>query len=118
MADLPDPAAGGAVTPPWARHALWVMLRHAISITVILGLMWAVARPHAQMFIEETVDDRISQLEEQMDDVQRSMTEQSQSQAVMSNEIENLSRNQDETRANTRMILQSLQGMRRELRAE
>jgi hypothetical protein len=36
----------------------------------------------------------------------------------MSNEIENLSRNQDETRANTRMILQSLQGLRSEMRGE
>lgn len=112
MVDKPHPA------PPWLRHTLVVLLRHTTSAIVILGLLWAVARPHAQTFIEETVDDRLNKLEMQMNDVRQSNRDMQREQAVMGTDIANMKEIQKDTKRDTRMILQSLGGLRRELRRD
>lgn len=109
MVDVPHPAPAKPATPPWLRHAFIVVLRHAASAVLILGLLWAVARPHAQEFIEETVNDRLNKLEMQMNDVRQASRDMQREQAVMANDLGNLKELQRDTKRDTRMILQSLQ---------
>lgn len=117
MADVPHGRlAAGPATPPWLRHALIVVLRHAASAVLILGLLWAVARPHAEEFIQDTVNDRLELLEMQMNDVRQSSRDMQREQAVMANDLDNLKALQRDTKRDTRMILQSLR--RSEMRNE
>jgi septal ring factor EnvC (AmiA/AmiB activator) len=100
------------------KHAGWVTLRHVASAVLIVAVLWAVARPHAQEFITETVADRLEKVERQMDTVQRSINEQQRAQDVLQTDIGHVKEGQKDQRRDTRMILQSLQGLRRDLRAE
>jgi septal ring factor EnvC (AmiA/AmiB activator) len=104
----------------WAglRQAGWIALRHVASAIAVIAVLFAVARPHAQEFIKDTVNDRLNLLEMQMNDVRQSVRDQERKQDIMGADIGNIKEHQAETRRNTRMILQSLQGMRRELRED
>ena len=93
-------------------------LRHITSALVIFGVIGYLAKPHAQDFVRDAVDDRIEKLEMQMDNVQRSMMAQQRAQDVMQNDLGHLKEIQQDTKRDTRIILQSLQGMRRELRQD
>lgn len=44
-----------------------VITRHLTTVIVVIGIMWTVAKPHAEDFIRKTVDDRMSRLEQQLD---------------------------------------------------
>lgn len=46
-----------------------------LLIMVVLGLIWAVGKPHAQQFIEDTVDARLDELEESTDELSRAVEE-------------------------------------------
>lgn len=97
-------------------HAALFTLRHIASAALIFGIIGYLAAPHAQQFIKETVNDRLNLLEMQMNDVRQSVRDQQREQAIMSNDIGNMKEIQRDTKSDTRMILQSIQGMRRELR--
>lgn len=100
------------------KQAGRILLRHIASAALIFGILIAVAKPHAQTFIEETVDDRLNLLEMQMNDVRQSSRDMQREQAVMSTDIENMKELQKDTKRDTRMILRALQGMRDDMRTD
>jgi septal ring factor EnvC (AmiA/AmiB activator) len=106
------------MTKEQVSHAGVVLLRHAASAMLLLGLLYSCAKPHAQTFIEEAVEDRLNLLEMQMNDVRQSSRDMQREQAIMSNDIANMQEIQKDTKRDTRMILQSMQGLRRELRED
>lgn len=54
---------------------MWqIVLRHFTTFLVIIGTLWIVAKPHAEEFIRDTVNDRISVLEYKIDYVLRQLT--------------------------------------------
>lgn len=56
--------------PKW----LSVTLRHFTTFIVIISFFWIVAKPHAEEFIRDTVNDRISLIEYKLDHVLRQLT--------------------------------------------
>ena len=46
---------------------LGIASRHLTTILVIVAMMWAVAKPHAEDFIRKTVNERLTKIETNMD---------------------------------------------------
>lgn len=44
-----------------------ILLRHFTTFVAMFVILWAVAKPHAEAFIQQTVDDRITKVEVQLD---------------------------------------------------
>lgn len=56
---------------PW----WYILLRHITTILIILGGLWWLATPRVQAFINQTVNERITRIETQLDGIQKQLDE-------------------------------------------
>lgn len=90
-------------------------LGHASAILLILGVIGYIAKPHAQGFVEDTVDGRIGDLEEQMEEVQDLLQEQQRDQAVFKNTLDSMQDTAVENNVDTKMILNAIKEMQKSM---
>ena len=61
---------------------MWTALNKSVptltSIAALVGILWFVAKPHAENFIQDTVDDRITKIEQGVKDVTGKVESQSE----------------------------------------
>lgn len=55
--------------PGW----LSIILRHFTTFVAIMAFFWVVAKPHAEEFVRDTVNNRISLIEYKLDYVMRQL---------------------------------------------
>lgn len=108
------------------RSSLWVLARHVFTslstIALAFALVWGVARPHAQTFINETVkeqnyvnkqqldaiDERLKRLENKMTGVEGTLADQGVRQTRVETVLQNVEDLQREQRADIKQILKSV----------
>ena len=52
------------------KSSIWAVLRHLSSGLVVIGIMWSIGKPHAEDLIRKTVDERITKIERNQQQVQ------------------------------------------------
>ncbi len=105
------------------REKLWMLARHTFTslstIVLATALLWGVARPHAQTFINETVkeqnkqqlegiENRLRTLEGKMQKMEGALADQGLRQTRVETVLQNLEEGQREQRADIKLILRSV----------
>lgn len=90
------------------KNAVNIVLRHVASIAVVIALMWGIARPHAQDFIRDTVDERITQLERRLTEVRLAQQSAAGAQARIEAELNTLTLLQAEARNDVKALLREV----------
>ena len=95
-------------------------------VGVILWALWFIGQPAAQSFIEQSVDEKISEIAEALEEAEAGVTakveklddrlnEQELSAARQDADLDTIKALQTESRADVKAILQSLRGLRQDL---
>jgi uncharacterized coiled-coil DUF342 family protein len=86
------------------------------SLAVVGGLVWAVGKPHAEDLINQTVEDKLRSLSQQIEET-RHRAETGQTQLMLQQQqLETIAKSQDESRTDIRDVQRSLNAILRELR--
>lgn len=78
------------------------------AITVLFGLMWTVGKPHAEGFVTDTVNDRISAIEQQLEEVQDQLQKQEYDNILLQSDTATLKSQGRLTQDNLSTILKIL----------
>ena len=78
------------------------------SAIVILALFWTVGKPHAENFIDETVDARISIIEQQLNVLEDKLIEQKTANDIIKKDTSMIKRQSEETQQGIQKLLDVL----------
>ena len=91
------------------KYPVWAEIgRIVVVMATVLGILWTVAKPHAQGLVEESVKDRFETIEKSIEDIKQQQSAQSTSQATIKTEIETIKDLQAESREDIKAILRNL----------
>lgn len=96
---------------PWAG----ILARHLTTFLAILALLFTIARPHAEDFVKDAVDERIGKIEKQIGQLTLQFAISEQSATRMEADMDTVKDLQAESRDTEKRILFLLQrGPRRD----
>lgn len=75
---------------------------------VILALLWTVGKPHAEDFIDQTVDGRISAIEKQLDTLESQLTQQRVANEVLRSDTSTLKEQGRQTQQGIQQLLEAI----------
>lgn len=97
------------------RSWLGILARHLATILVAVTLVWTIARPHAQEFVRQSVEQRIGTIENQLKQLERQQTAARLAASRMEADVDVVKELQKETREDVKDVLRVLRDVHRDL---
>lgn len=85
--------------------------QHVLTFCAVMGVMWTMARPAAQQFVENTLSERISSIESQITALQQQQTASDIAQNEVRRRLEEIVRQQRAEGVSDDEILRLLRAM-------